>query len=428
MAHYATEGTRYSPQIPLSGIGEITDSKVYWEYTLNGGSISIETRAYNGILETWSEWSEIENVNDPVPNLSEETDILECRQILSTPDDTQSPVLERLDIIINNQFFNNLLESDGSDIVITKSDGITVQPQEFVYCDPLFLRGELYFKSGDLSNTESDENYYYIYFSGTTPSSSENIWTNDEILVQHLSETSSLSAFDSSPIENHGLINGDVILNWDRRISEEDPMYYPEGKAGRTFDFKGGNVDIFANNTDTLAPDYLTCSAIISVDNINDYDTIIGKGWVGAGYSLRLFADGSIIFSIHDEDTTVDWTEAISPAGTIQTNNYNSGGNYYEDEYWYKIRATYDGDQLEIMVNGDVVATQDASIITRAKKDQNLGIGAEPGDDYGRTIDGRIQEVKIFDKYISKEWEITEYRNQFDTNNFYTIQDLEYFS
>ena len=96
-------GTRISPQLDLSAVGMVESSSVSWTQTLNGGTITIETRVSTDDGTTWTPWSTCTN-GGSIPNLTPSTQVvnalLECRQNLSTADPVYSPQLETLNITV----------------------------------------------------------------------------------------------------------------------------------------------------------------------------------------------------------------------------------------------------------------------------------------------------------------------------------------
>jgi hypothetical protein len=103
---YKDNGNRVSPQLDLSVVGTVESSLVSWTQTLNGGTITIETRISTDNGATWSAWKPCTN-GGAIPDLPYGTDastaLLECRQSLSTSDPTVTPQLESLTLEINSQ-------------------------------------------------------------------------------------------------------------------------------------------------------------------------------------------------------------------------------------------------------------------------------------------------------------------------------------
>jgi len=72
-----------------------------------------------------------------------------------------------------SEFHTNVNQTDGRDIRITSSDGVTELPREVVYYDSANDKGELHFKATSLSHsTDTDFYIYYGNSSATEPSDS----------------------------------------------------------------------------------------------------------------------------------------------------------------------------------------------------------------------------------------------------------------
>lgn len=91
---YYSSGTRENPQIDLSDIGGIRESKIEWKENLNGQSIKIETSTDDG-----STWTEVSN-GDSIPDLNEDTTTLDVRQTLETTNSSETPELLELKVEI----------------------------------------------------------------------------------------------------------------------------------------------------------------------------------------------------------------------------------------------------------------------------------------------------------------------------------------
>jgi len=91
---YLTTGTRQSPQLDLSAVGNVESSSISWQETLNSQTIIIETSIDGG-----STWQTATN-GGAIPNLPSDPTTLDVRQVLSTTDTTVTPRLESLEVEI----------------------------------------------------------------------------------------------------------------------------------------------------------------------------------------------------------------------------------------------------------------------------------------------------------------------------------------
>jgi len=102
----AETGYRDSAMLDLTPAGTVIGSMVYWNETLNGGTITIETNlSYDG-GSSWEGWQTCTN-GGPIPGLTPGDDLfyddvrLSCRQTLNVAGDGSSPVLEKLVVQVN---------------------------------------------------------------------------------------------------------------------------------------------------------------------------------------------------------------------------------------------------------------------------------------------------------------------------------------
>ena len=99
-------GNRISPQLDLSVVGTVESSSVSWAETLNGETITIETRISvdNGIH--WGTWGTCTN-GGSISGLSDGVSVLEtlleCRQSLSTDDRMVTPQLNSITVEITGE-------------------------------------------------------------------------------------------------------------------------------------------------------------------------------------------------------------------------------------------------------------------------------------------------------------------------------------
>ena len=116
-------------QLDLSSLSTYSDSLIEWTATLNGQSLTIETRYSLDGGSSWSSWQTATN-GDPIPGLSGDEDfsnaLLECRETLSTSDTTATPQLERRAIFLveDTSTGYTLAASAGSHTVVGSTAGL----------------------------------------------------------------------------------------------------------------------------------------------------------------------------------------------------------------------------------------------------------------------------------------------------------------
>lgn len=128
----------------------------------------------------------------------------------------------------------------------------------------------------------------------------------------------------------------------------------------------------------------------------NSYDNSIfckhGWGRGNQGYVLRCGSNGKLSFNIADASGT--WREAVS-------------SSIMKTGIWYHVAGTYDGDSINIYINGELVRTTlyTGSISPSSGLTCRIGDLAYGG---GRQFDGMIDEVRVWstdiDESTIKDW------------------------
>jgi hypothetical protein len=137
-------------------------------------------------------------------------------------------------------------KSDGSDIVVTASDGVTRLRRELVGFDNVTNEMELYVKIASLSS--SADTVLYVYYGNPSASltNDDDTWDGNYIMVQHMEDASPATILGST--SNHWVgTKGDV--------DDPDPTYKvnpsveADGKIGKAqeFDRSWINVGVHTN-------------------------------------------------------------------------------------------------------------------------------------------------------------------------------------
>ena len=116
--------------------------------------------------------------------------------------------------------------------------------------------------------------------------------------------------------------------------------------------------------------------------------------------TFQTYADGHMIFNFGN--------------GTTFDSAVNTGAGVIENNKWYYIVGTYDGNQRELFVNGTSYGT--ASSTDYSLKDQ-IDIGARVGS--GDYFNGSIDNVKIWKRALTAEEVMHEYIQTQDDNSLY---------
>lgn len=187
-------------------------------------------------------------------------------------------------------FFSNV-KSDGSDLVVTSSDGTTKLDRELVSINTGSSSGELWFKAPNLSNTANTVFYIYYGNSSASETNSTNVWSNGYEIVQHMSEDPSASApqMQDSTSNNHdGTASGSMSTG--NRVAAKIGNGYDLNGSGNYINFGDNNSFSFINGSSDS--DFML-SGWIRIDAFgpNAYgSSFIGKmDSAGKDYEYNLF-------------------------------------------------------------------------------------------------------------------------------------------
>ena len=173
--------------------------------------------------------------------------------------------------------------------------------------------------------------------------------------------------------------------------------YYAYSQSGSHYslDFDGSTTDVTVKDHADLNPAKELCvEAWIHPESFGkDYfvNSIFCKhGWSSgnAGYVLRVGASGVASFII--ATTGSKWAEARSSTGIVPLKT------------WTHIAGTFDGDTVAIYVNGVLVA----SSLYKGAIRPSTGLDAKVGElayGTGRNFDGKIDEIRVWDKAIDQD-------------------------
>jgi len=192
------------------------------------------------------------------------------------------------------------------------------------------------------------------------------------VLWLKFNEGSGNIAYDSSFYNNHGTIYG---ATW------------TDGKFGKALGFDGVDDYVDCGNDESLnITDEITIVAWVKPVSFSTYNFIAKKY---EAYTI-LFYKSKLRFDIKDGG---QWRWDTS-------NDYAPPGGFQLGQ-WYFVAGTYDGSVIKLYLNGDYVAHTDytGDIDATAK---NLYIGANTTTPPTHFFDGLIDEVRIYNRALSK--------------------------
>ena len=169
--------------------------------------------------------------------------------------------------------------------------------------------------------------------------------------------------------------------------------------AYKCIDLDGTNDYVLIKDHSSLNPDTaLTIEAWIKADsygrNVYSNSIFCKHGWSrgNLGYVLRCGDNGNLSLNISDASGT--WKEAVT-------------GAVMKTGIWYHVAGSFDGDSLNVYVNGKLEGTT----LYTGKISTSSGLTARIGDlanGGGRLFDGMIDEVRVWstavDEKTLKDW------------------------
>lgn len=317
---------------------------------------------------------------------------------------TNFPVYVNLDDL-SSHFFSNV-RSDGGDIRMTTSDGITEVPTELVSIDTSGTQGELYFRASNISSTTNTTFYLYYGNSATTSYASttaygaQNVWSNGYLVVNHMNDiTMSLTR------NSRGAPNGDKSSAANPAVTASGRVYSAQDISGDSVQHAGTLLSGTSSYTVSLwfNPDNLTGSgdtatygfSLYGISTAAPYQWLTAGG-TGFGSELRICAY---------ENTATSCTGTTG--ASIATGN------------WYHVStAAFAGGTTTVRVNG----TQRLSYVNdnETPVSANFTIGdLRPARNIN--FDGRIDEVRVQSGVRSDAWRDAEYRNTATSTTFYSV-------
>ncbi|MFX0210170.1 MAG: DUF2341 domain-containing protein, partial [Candidatus Hodarchaeota archaeon] len=226
----------------------------------------------------------------------------------------------------------------------------------------------------------------------------EGVWDGNYMLVQHLHETSG-THYDSTNNDNNGNTNGS--LNQD-----------VTGKIDGADDFDGTNDNVAIGNSPSL--------------NISNAITI--EAWIkdDVGEKRRIVTKGGEIFVLR-----TNWNGQLhgylKKGGSLyhaqSLNNLITTGTYHH------VILTWDGvsgdHNLRLFHNGTEISSYTTQNSITSPLDSSVGSLFIGSHETGEWWDGEIDEVRISNIARSADWIQTEFNNQNNPVNFYSIGTKE---
>jgi len=296
--------------------------------------------------------------------------------------------------------------SDGGDIRVTKTDGITQLAVELVAIDTTAKTGELHFKfTGTLSS--STDTVIRIWYNGadTVPAVSStygrnNVWTDFQAVFHFNQDPSAGSLTDSTGNGYNGtaagsMTSGDLVA----------------GKFGKAWDFDGANDRVTLPTPTAFQTAIQSVSAYVQSSAPNTLTSLFSVGDLSSPYNKFAHGTGGGMYKRTSNTTGPHLTPTVAfsndtwthYAGNIETNDYR----VYKDGVANGVDTT-DGRNPLGMTGVDTAEIASLSYNGTATS-------------YPAIID----ELRIRTSSISGNYVSTEYNNQNTPSTFYASGDEE---
>jgi hypothetical protein len=281
--------------------------------------------------------------------------------------------------------------SDGSDVLFTKSDGTTKLDHEI----------ESYASStGNLvawvqlpAVSTSTDTVFYMYYGNAGVGSQQNAsgtWDANYKGVWHLPNGTSLTVNDSTSNAKNGTINGGVSST----IGQVDGAGLFDGTTGYI-------------NAPAVSSSALTAFTVSTWVKPNGLQT----------------AGSSVVSDLYS--TAVNYALYFDPASPPSLRffgGYYTSGAWHQaptttltDGAWAYVVLTYDGSTVKLYINNNAsLNTADATVPTS----NNLGFRIGRRWDSANNVKGIIDEVRISSSARTADWIRTEYNNQSSPGSF----------
>ena len=304
-------------------------------------------------------------------------------------DETDFPI----ELYISNassDFWDNITAE--TEIVITEDNGTTKLKREVEKFDDTNDKLHMFFK-GDLSSSVDTE--FYIYYGNLLASETDDAetWDDNYICVWHLSEDGTGTRYDSTSNDNDLTTSGYTGIEATDSGKIDGADYLSSSKK-----LYGGDVSGLVNDLTLeywLYPHTSNLNRMTSISKTYTYEFDITY------YSRKLYyyhgGSDYLLFS----------------------------SNYHAASTW-EFRAltrNQSTKKLNLYVNDTHDITDRAYVTNPADGPNNITLGGRPLEP--RFISAAMDEVRISDIVRDTDWLLTQYNNQNDPLNFYSLALVE---
>lgn len=305
--------------------------------------------------------------------------------------------------------FFDYVKSDGGDIRVTTSDGVTEVARELVAIDKTAKTGEFYFKASSLSSSVSTD--FYIYYgnsSASNPSDSAtygryNVWTEFRIVYHFTNWPDGISSGKTTTNSVQNSIHATI-----KNTPPNTTLY--DSPIGKAFDLTS-STNCYLTASDTTDPTEYT---------ISTYSYFKSAGVITVRNSGDNNASGSFSHVLRYKSNKAEHYYFDGATATI------TGNNTLSLNTWYHFAATAkDSGTGYLYVDGtQQTATDSTGTLWTGGDTWNL-LGRDGSSSDWFT--GYCDELRISYTQKPTAWILSERNNLSSPSTFYTIGSLESF-
>ncbi|MHA2404949.1 MAG: LamG-like jellyroll fold domain-containing protein, partial [Candidatus Kariarchaeaceae archaeon] len=299
--------------------------------------------------------------------------------------------------IVDSSLKNGKLKADASDLLfITNGTKLAHEIERFTQNS---THGELtaWVKIPELLSSE--DTIISMYFGNSEIFDQENplvVWDSNYMGVWHLSDDPTGTIYDSTINDNDGSSGGSMT-----------PSDKVLAKIGEGIDFDGSN-DYIAF-PDPLSTETMTISCWVYLDAASaDWITVAmrsdGISWFDWQFYARASdaeqANHAVFRTVYPGSSEVD-SDVILSTGA-----------------WYYLVGEHNGTHNQFFTNGSVSDTDTES---GSVGDSSSDVWIGGNEIWGEYLNGRLDEFRVSNIARSSDWIATQYNNQKDTSDFYSI-------
>ena len=306
-------------------------------------------------------------------------------------------------------FWSNV-KADGSDILITAADGVTILDREVVSIDTVAETLEVHVRIPNVSSTVDTDIQIYYGNASITLSNDTTTWVDEYSGVWHMEDDlgAGTTIADSSQRSNDGTARGG--------LTAADQI---TGQVGSGFQF---------NNAEYIALDhsYQWDGALPTVSVSAWVNTSFSSGGAFDSWSVIDF-DRSEFFNVYVDGITGQLSFSTASGATIHD---FSAGAAINDGTWHHVSAVYDGTDKILYVDGaevgrSVNAHSGGTIGDDIVRYGFIGDGSEATTFDGARnsfyYDGQFDDIRLYEGTLSADQIAAEYNNHNSPSTFYSV-------